>query len=122
MPRPYGVTKKPSRRSRRSTSVGSSRKAIEGRPLTRSKAANVLVPARKFGWPHDDRSEDSGNARHKARRRRKVRSVPVSLDVVNPSRATEAGRAPAGAAPRVRWVIGFVADFLGMSVFGRRIV
>ena len=48
-PRPYGVVKNPGRRSRRSTSTGASRKAIDGRPFTGSMAAKVLVPALKTG-------------------------------------------------------------------------
>jgi len=45
------------------------RNAIEGRPLTISNVANVRLPARKLGFPHEAVSFVSGNCRHKARKR-----------------------------------------------------
>src|SRR5580765_3173908 len=68
-PRPYGVAKKCLIRDRRFASAAVTRKAIDGRPPNNSNVQNTFLPARKLGWPHDEVSRDSGNARHNCRSR-----------------------------------------------------
>ena len=53
--------------SSRSTSDGTRRKAIDGRPFTCSKATKTFFPALKLGCPHDEASLVAGYARHSAR-------------------------------------------------------
>jgi hypothetical protein len=55
------------RRSKESISAEFSRNAIEGRPPIHSNVTNVLLPARKFGCPHESVSVVSGSERHKSR-------------------------------------------------------
>src|SRR5690348_1985093 len=71
-PRPYGVEKKLFRFSARSTSVGESLNAIDGRFLMISNVQNVFRPARKLGWPQETTSVTSGSARQSLRVREKT--------------------------------------------------
>ena len=93
-PRPYGVTKNGWRPNKRSTSTGSSRKAIDGRPATGSMAANVFAPALNTGCPQDSVSRASGSARHSRRTRSQLRAE-------SPNRARSLGKAAQVYSPRL---------------------